>query len=390
MSSPDSNPRYRVIPLDGIRGFACLLIIVFHSALFLLVRKVPVACWNLIELGRWSLDFFFVLSGYLITGVLLDAKGQKSYFKNFYSRRFLRVFPLYYLLVVLLVFIAPRLPLPGVVALEGAERLAKAGPWLLLYGYNFFLFRLNDWFHIMIDAMWSLSVEEQFYLVWPLVVRFLSLTRLKVLCVALIAAALAVRSSLYFTHHSYLQIFVLTPARMDSIAFGALAALLARTDFRIRGSAVLIGLRVTAILLAGAWIALYEPWDPFRSDWSQSALIFTVVNAFLAVLLLLAVLEPSRCAVPRLFSLPLLTHFGKYSYAIYLFHEPACLFFGNIFLRDMRWKPTGHAATAFQLAFTAAVLVSTYAVARISWRFIEAPCLRLKKHFAHPERFNVP
>ena len=218
--------------LDGLRGTAILAVLVCHYAS--LLPRTPAV--GLLEIGWAGVDLFFVLSGFLITGILLDARGTPNYFRNFYARRALRIFPLYYgfLVVTLLVSLVVRLA-PGA-SHEGIRHLWAAQPSLWTYTVNYWIPTQTGWnpWSEMVIPLWSLSVEEQFYLVWPLVVCRLSERGLVRLCVGIVAGALLLRLSLTAAGVDWSWLYFVTPARADSLAAGALLALLAAPSGRIR------------------------------------------------------------------------------------------------------------------------------------------------------------
>src|SRR5687768_1805284 len=174
--------------LDGLRGTAVIAVLVCHYAV--LLPRTPAV--GLLEIGWAGVDLFFVLSGFLITGILLDARGTPHYLRNFYARRALRIFPLYYgfLAVTLLVSLAVKLA-PGA-SHEGLRHLWAAQPSLWTYTANYWMPAQTAWspWSEVVIPLWSLSVEEQFYLVWPLVVCRLSERGLVRLCVGIVAGAL--------------------------------------------------------------------------------------------------------------------------------------------------------------------------------------------------------
>lgn len=177
----------RYIPeLDGLRGIAILMVVAFHCSIVLTLVAGPVKQMRALFVPGWTgVDLFLVLSGFLITGILLESKGSPSYFRRFYLRRVLRIFPVYY--VALLVCLG----LLGSVLIPESLRLWNV---YLTYGLH-----LSNWLSLggleipALNHFWSLALEEQFYLCWPLAVLLLSRKGLGWACLALIVSAPMVR-----------------------------------------------------------------------------------------------------------------------------------------------------------------------------------------------------
>ena len=209
--------------LDGMRGVAVLMVLAFH---FLHVDGEGGAAERaLLSASRsgWAgVDLFFVLSGFLITGILLDARGGPGYFRAFYARRVLRIFPLYYAYLAVL-FLAVPLLLPSL------DVKPETQGWLWTYLGNVLFAREGGFQASPYTAhFWSLAVEEQFYLAWPLLVWMLPRRRLALVCLGLVAGAFALRLGIHRTTFNATAAYVLTPARMDALALGALVAVAAR------------------------------------------------------------------------------------------------------------------------------------------------------------------
>lgn len=161
------SPNSHCLALDGIRGLAILAVTLYrlckeldpeaHPVLAIIRRFAPV--------GERGVDLFFVLSGFLITGILLRTKSQPHYFRNFMARRVLRIFPLYFLSLVLGILVIPNLLNTNSFDLASREQF-----YLWTYTSNFRMAWLNEWCFGAFDHFWSLAVEEHFYLIWPAVV----------------------------------------------------------------------------------------------------------------------------------------------------------------------------------------------------------------------------
>jgi peptidoglycan/LPS O-acetylase OafA/YrhL len=208
--------------LDGLRGIAILLVLVHH---LLQYRQDPSLLGRIINgvagVGWSGVSLFFVLSGFLITGILFDSKGGENYFRNFYARRTLRIFPLYYLFVLLCTVVFPLWSVTA--AAKPADSSWMWWCYLGNYHYAFHHSTSEGW----LNAFWSLAVEEHFYLIWPAFVFLLN--RVTLMRVAACCMVLGECCRAYFIlHHNVYAPYVWTPCRMDDLALGALVALAVR------------------------------------------------------------------------------------------------------------------------------------------------------------------
>src|SRR5262249_33425960 len=202
---------------DGLRGIAILLVLLRHVGEDLPGRRLGGLVDAALNAGWLGVDVFFVLSGFLITGILLDARGDEAqptpgYFRRFYARRALRIFPIYYLFLVI---------------------TRPSGMWWYVsYASNVLIAR-HGWPDGLLETghPWSLAVEEQFYLVWPAIIAWTPRRWLAGLCVAVIGAAIAMRV-LLIHQGAALAAYVLTPARADTLAIGATLAIALRSGPR--------------------------------------------------------------------------------------------------------------------------------------------------------------
>jgi peptidoglycan/LPS O-acetylase OafA/YrhL len=305
--------------LDGLRGLAILLVMVHHFVYLggvrpsLIIDRIFYAG----SLAGWcGVDLFFILSGFLITGILLDAKGSPHFFRNFYMRRLLRIFPLYY--GVLLVFFVV---LPQFALLDwNFQALLDDQGWYWSYLVNFAI-AFEGWPpSYAIAHFWSLAVEEQFYLIWPIIV-FLSPPRyLRVICLAFIVCSLGLR--LEFVRSGYpIAAYVLTPARMDTLAVGALLALMVRCPGGLsqlsRWAWPVVG--ATAAMLSGIalWRRGFDSIDPV-----VQTIRYTLLAFLFGAVLIVAVTSPSSTMSGKVFTHQGLMFFGRHSYALYVFHHP--------------------------------------------------------------------
>jgi peptidoglycan/LPS O-acetylase OafA/YrhL len=370
------------VPLDGVRGLAVLMVLAYDGLKLeggggpwtLPARKFAAAGWT-------GVDLFFVLSGFLITGILLETRGRPGYWRSFLARRALRIFPLYYV-TLLAVFVL----IPGALWLWGEHgavaeelRTVRQGQfWYWVYAQNW-LFAWNQrWPEVpLLKHFWSLAVEEQFYLVWPLAVAALSRRQLGWLCAGLGVLAVSLRVCL-LTHGAPPMVpHVLTVTRLDSLCIGGLLAIGLRTPaFAPR---VVPWLQRLAWGVPVALLAIDGVWPILKSE-SFAAYSFghTLTGVGYAILIGAVATVPERTLLARAFALPPLTLLGKYSYAIYVFHK-----FVYLGVSRLDWTGIPEPARG-GLIFLATVGLSLLA-AQTSWRLLEAPCLSLKRRFPRPD-----
>ncbi|MBV9768518.1 MAG: acyltransferase [Bryobacterales bacterium] len=380
MSSPAAVPatfHERHIPaLDGIRGIAIIIVLLHHSRWLLNQHFHPQDILvNAFNLGWCGVDLFFVLSGFLITGILLDSRTSPHYFSTFYMRRFLRIFPLYYGYLAL-AFLGSHLAHNGL--LPGGDPLAPINPWWYLgYVQNF---RPNT---MLVDPLlghlWSLAVEEQFYLVWPLLVLLMRRAALTSICLALIPLSLAIRIY-YLSDAPYLSAFVntFTPASLDALAAGALVALAVRSPvWRARAALLARPFLLVSTLwfCILAWRAgtLFE-YHYLIQTWGITALTFI----FAAIVFVAA--TSSHGITAAFFELKPLRFTGKISYSLYVLHPLVFALLLPVFAAIP--VPAG-----LDLALNSEKMflffVASMVVAAGSWFYFEKPILGLKKYFCY-------
>jgi peptidoglycan/LPS O-acetylase OafA/YrhL len=355
--------------LDGLRGTAVILVLIGHAASF--VEGLPYA--GMVEYVRFTVDVFFVLSGFLITGILLDSKGSAHYFRNFYARRSLRVWPLYYL-VLFLVFVVAPLFRPAM-----RPTVASIWPAFIFYVQNI---RYHYMYPFGLGATWSLAIEEQFYLTWPVLVFLLKRQTLSIVAVCLVVVSTSVRLTSYFHGAPPTFPHMFTLARLDSIAFGCLAALWLRSPtctlarWRVRSYQFLgFGLGSTAL----ARILMHR---------NSSIVSYTfLAMAFTGLLGISLISDPRSSLLGRTLSLGWLRHIGKISYGLYLWHLPLFILWFR-FLGSLRFLQPYPVARNL-LAFVGQLLLAALA-ASISWRFFEEPILRHKNLFPSGSEMHCP
>jgi len=329
---------------------------------------------TLMNLGWIGVQLFFVLSGFLITGILLDTRDKQNGYRAFLARRTLRIFPLYYTVLFVAFVVLPllRVHLPVKLA-SGSENQV----WLWLY--------LSNWVEpygrsvTLFPHFWSLAVEEQFYLVWPFVVRGLRRRSLSIVTATLVVLGLVVRMVVRFETGNVEAAYSWTICRMDALALGAMAAILLRTPAAaewLLARARWLG--ATALILLGITFVATEGF-PRTSFWDQS-LGYTATAFAFALGIVAAVVATSRApsgASASVFDNRLLRWIGKYSYGIYVFHLPLHLLLGKRLLGDHR-EPAG---LLLGFGYPLAMGAVTLLLAMASYHVLEAPFLRLKSRF---------
>jgi peptidoglycan/LPS O-acetylase OafA/YrhL len=364
------TPSY-IPELDGLRALAILAVLFSHLPLYWQVEHPLLG--EVAHRGWIGVDLFFVLSGFLITGILLDARGEPGYYRNFYARRALRIWPLYYAVLLVAIFVFPLLQ-------PHLRPLIQMYPWrwYFLYVQNFAFGQAGI---PVLVVTWSLAIEEQFYLAWPLVISGIAGLRLRNLLIALLVCAPLVRLLMLWTGQDPGSIFTYTFSRMDGIAAGALLAWWMRsssfTPERLR--------RWGALALAVGGVA-----SAALLTWKQGSVwVFSALAAAFAGLLML-VLDARRRPGwgSRLLAWLPMRSTGKISYGLYLLH-PMAFALALPVLRALHGAPLAK-SPAGDLLTSLTCLALVYAVATVSWFAFESPLLKLKAYFAGPKTAAAP
>jgi peptidoglycan/LPS O-acetylase OafA/YrhL len=367
--------------LDGLRALAFFAVFCWHCGREVFSSRV-------LDWGWAGVDLFFVLSGFLITGILFDSLDSNEYFHNFYTRRSLRIFPLYYFFWFSLLLLTPVLKIawnrynlteaiylgnfftPG--AILGKHALPGSITWSLpgLSGHR----------NLLVDHFWSLCVEEQYYLIWPAVIYLVrARTRLLMICVIGIICSPLLRLAILHFYPTQLPAFGLyypTYVRCDSLLWGSAIALLLRAPKalpidRVRKAAwlglVLPLATIFLVVYLRGGVGRVPITDPFICTFGYSLIAIAG-----SALLFLAIFPGSPFA-SFLQARPLVA-VGRVSYGMYISHE--------ILLTPL--DPLRLSLMEHRLGFLFPILIFVFCfcLARFSFRFIESPFLRLKDRFA--------
>lgn len=384
MSSEANAPDLqRTLPhnpaLDGLRGLAILLVVFHHCGFKLLPESLGSSLVSNVKAVGWvGVDLFFVLSGFLITAILLRSYGRVNWVRNFIVRRALRVLPLYLLVIFFCFNVVVLLPIP---ALDWLRDLSQDQLWYWLHLANFRKMASDidptaptvGWF----STYWSLSIEEHFYLVWPFVLMLVGPKRLGWVAMAVIPMVWGLRSWIAATDLPNSFIYNNTLTRIDGLLLGSLIAwaqmhqatrLLSLKPYLPLAAVILTGLFVVPMaygFTGGGRDTLYGR----NALYTASVLLSGIVVWYLAT-------QSNSHFIPRLFHNRVLISFGTYSYAIYVFNKPILYGLAAVI------NPTFDKLPAWAyLPVVGLSCLACWAVAWVSWRCIESPMLSLKKYF---------
>lgn len=340
--------RSHISALNGVRGLAVLLVLWAHlpaeSTLASILRQVA-------QPGYLGVDIFFVLSGFLITRILLADRAEGRSLRNFIIRRSLRIFPIYYLSILIFLVIAPGLYLA----------------WCSIYTQNFvFAF---DGSSNPLRHTWSLAVEEHFYLFWPLIIHMLSFRTSRNLAFGLIVGGLLTATLLTLLNVDYLAglLYRITPVRMISLAAGAVLAYVEPALHASPRRTLIIAACLAFCGIGGLGTHFFVPpnWTP---------LIKLVCFSFISTGVLLASLSADDLSLPGIKGLQTgpLPYLGKISYGIYLYHYPIYQYLGVLHGIDEDKVTLQRIVVAIGLSIL---------VAAMSFHLLESRVLRLKHRF---------
>ena len=406
--------------LDGLRAIAVMSVVFCHLQGFLPAVNIPMfVLQKYLGQGWMGVDLFFVLSGFLITSLLMDTRLAENYFSGFYGRRILRIFPLYYLVLISVMVISQLLVN---IHAQAAPAIASSVPppqdrWVYLCFLTNWLglwhVQWDSHFNSILAHFWSLGIEEQFYFVWPLVI-WLARPRQIPWIAGIVAVLSALIRGLWAAHIGIQQLVppqsvmvqLATICRLDGLFIGALAACLFRTPTAMEKISKF--LPTVAIVCLGAVfcfflillfdshvvLLLYGP-NPIRAySLNDAVLLFMLFGeytvlalGFGALVLFAAYTEHQNSWLQKILQSRFLAPIGKYSYGIYVIHVPL-LGFVSVFLFS---RIQAKSETEYILSSCACFLLvamASFATAALSYEFFEKKILRLKRYFE--PRFAAP
>jgi peptidoglycan/LPS O-acetylase OafA/YrhL len=363
----------RIPALDGLRGIAILAVFFRHYAGGLEKSSSSTGMHvlgMLFNFGWTGVDLFFVLSGFLITGILFDTQEHPDYFKNFYVRRILRIFPPYYLLALVYLALTPWL---------NAHWKVGQLSFLVYFGYPLALIwpglgEVSPSVHI--THLWSICAEEQFYMIWPWsIARLRTASNILRACAALVVGTLLLRIAICTTEwldigwtHDFLG------CRMDALAIGAAIAIAMRGP--LKTVAVKWAPMVFFPAAASVVLMCHARHTVDHSDPVIATVGFSLIALMYGALLLMGLHQQGWLA--KLFSTRFLRMCGRYSYAMYLFDFPLTVFLSP---KRVYFISVTHSFVLGSAAFLIFSLGLNLLAAAASYHLVEAPILRLRRHF---------
>ena len=346
--------------LDGLRGLAILLVVAYHNFGFI----------NLTFFGWLGVDLFFVLSGFLISDILLNSIGKKNFLKNFYTRRILRIFPLYYLSLLLFLYLLPFLSKTVQVDYFRDNQFFL---WTYLQNW-LFSFKTTD--ETVLHHFWSLAVEEQFYLLWPFVILLIKNKKL-LLTIVLFALLLInmlriILWTLEVENLAYLTLYTFT--RIDGLCIGSAVALLLRINKNFLSNYTALIILALALLNLAFYFLNDEKRFPYLAfiGYTTFAIVF-------GILVYEAVIGKTN-VINKILGNNILRLFGKVSYGFYIFHWPLYLYMApqlNMIFERNSFIPD----RIIPLLSSVIATVTAFFVSLISYKYFESHFLKLKEKF---------
>ena len=375
--------RNRIAGLDGLRGLAIVLVVVCHN-LVNPINADPGSIFAYMQAAgqlSWSgVDLFFVISGYLIGGILIDSRDRPRYYLDFVVRRFCRIMPLYgIVLVAAYALVAVLRVYPDPILAESLVPMPPA--WIFAtFTQNFVLAVDSKSIAFWLVPMWSLAAEEQFYLTFPLIIRYVPSSKLPWVLIFLLLLSPVLRVAIYSFHifdEPEKAIYFLMPCRMEPIALGALVAIAARSQ---KWWAYLSMRKCYVNATFALCVAVLVLFTVLKITTFSLVMIwfgYSIIALAYALLLLIVLLTPGSI-IARALSWAPLVYFGSVSYGLYLIHTLVlALSFRVLRLSGIviyGW---------LDFAVSIGAISISILIAGLSWNFLERPILIASRRFSH-------
>lgn len=339
--------------LDGVRAVAALMIMFCHfflyadskNDIFLIIKKVSV-------FGQTGVSLFFVLSGFLISRILLSTKSNSHYFRNFYLRRILRIFPLYYFFLFLYYLVLPTFLSEPIYSFNEQK-------YFWVYFQN--IARTFEWKSEGPVHFWSLAVEEHFYFFWPILFFFFSTKRLTQIIFGVVFSAFLIRIIMLQYN---LSVYYFTLTRMDELAIGSFLAILEKKGKLTEDNAIYFQITCLGIFVPLVFVWFFYTGDGIIAIQATKYLLQSIVFfCFIGWL----ISSKSHFLFRKILSLNVLSFTGTISYGLYVFH-PLCFQLVNKFV-----------LTKYSVVNLFVSFILTFLIAVLSYYFLELPFLRLKR-----------
>lgn len=361
MKTASHQLRPHIPALDGLRGIACIMVVFYHNFPFL---------YRYLFFAWLSMDIFFVLSGYLITDILCKTFVRKNYLRNFYARRLLRVFPLYYLAIFLFLVLIPSLVrMPFRIDYFTSNQIYF---WLFLQNW-LLIFNKTD--QSFLNHLWSMAVEEQFYLLWPLVFAFIRKPKILItLLIILLLSFVTLRFWLWNSQLSSLPYFSFYSfTRIDGICIGCLIGLLQNTNTKFveKYTAFIV------LFFAAVNFIFY-----FVNKQVGHSIPYLLVGystfSMLFGLLLYDLINHENSWFTKFFNLRLLRFVGTISYGTYIFHWPVFLLLSHYLAKLPNLNSWVYNVQVFS---SVVATIIAFIIGYLSYRYFEMKFLKLKRYF---------
>jgi len=368
--------------LDGVRGLAILLVMFYHFSIpfqhHIKTNNIDILLAKILQTGWVGVDLFFVMSGFLITSILLQTRVTTSYFKNFYVRRVLRIFPLFYAVLLILIIILPSM----FIYMEKSTLVMQENSlWFWTYLVNFKIASIGSFSGFQGGYMWSLAIEEQFYLIWPIIV-FCYHKNIARLSMIIIVLSIILRIILMHCYgFSATSVYVLPFTHIEGLLFGACLSVIYKNGSlnkvysAVFYPALVISLGVLLfVLIEYKRFVFYDYYTAMFGLFSVA-----ILAALLVLKLLLALEQENKVIIVNIFESRVLNKFGGLCYGLYLFHHPIGVIVNKLIPIDT----FTFMGSSFPTLFIIIILSSTssYFVAYYSYLLFEKPFLKLKKYF---------